>query len=134
MTSRRIALVAAVAAAVLWTAKAVAIGLAGGLDKSPFEGPLFMAGFLTFVVAVIALGVALAPAARMWIRVAAGVFAFAVGFALSQGIDMAVDAFVTSGPDAHWAWTEVSLWISAVVALALAVAVNRPRQGRAGLA
>ena len=59
MNSSRIALVAAVAAAASWTLKAVAIGTAGGLDKSPLEGPLFFAGCSCFVVASVALGVAI---------------------------------------------------------------------------
>ena len=59
MTSRRIALWASIAAATFWTAKSIAIGLAGGLDKSPLEAPLFFLGLISFVVAVVALGVAL---------------------------------------------------------------------------
>ena len=44
VNSLRIAQLAATAAAVFWTAKATAIGIAGGLDKSPLESPLFIAG------------------------------------------------------------------------------------------
>jgi hypothetical protein len=48
------------AAVAAWGIKAVAIGVAGGLEKSPFEGPLFRIGLLALVVAFAAAGVAAA--------------------------------------------------------------------------
>lgn len=55
MNSRSIALWAALAAATSWAAKSVPIGVAGGLDKSPLEAPLFFAGLISLAVAVVTL-------------------------------------------------------------------------------
>ena len=46
MTASRFAVLAAVASAVAWGLKAVAIGIAGGLDESPLESPLFVLGLV----------------------------------------------------------------------------------------
>jgi hypothetical protein len=59
-SANRAGAAAAVAAALLWTAKAIAIWTAGGLDESPLESPLFVLGLLAIVIAYIALGVAAA--------------------------------------------------------------------------
>lgn len=134
MNSRRIALWAALAAATSWTAKSVAIGVAGGLDKSPLEAPLFFTGLLSFAVAVVALGIALTPHVPTWKRIAAGVGAFLVGFATTLIVDAVVGAFHASGADRHWVWVEFNLWVSALVALVVAVALNRPRQPQSRLA
>jgi hypothetical protein len=134
MKSRRIALWAALAAAASWAAKSIAIGIAGGLDKSPLEGPLFFAGLVFFIVAVVSLGVALTAGARPWLRVAAGVGAFAAGFALTVIVDSLVTALYSSGADRHWVWSEVNLWVSGIIALAIAFAVNRSRHARTTLA
>ena len=134
MNSRRIALWAAIAAATAWTAKSVAIGVAGGLDKSPLEAPLFFLGLISFVVAAVTLGIALTTSRRTWTRIAAGVGAFVVGFAFTLVVDAGVGAIASSGADRHWVWTELNLWVVALVALALAVALNRPRLPRTTLA
>lgn len=125
MTSRRIALWAAVAAAAAWTAKSLAIGLAGGLGKSPLESPLFFAGLVSFVVAVVALGIALAPGVGTRLRVLAGVGAFVAGLLLTISVDATVGAFHANGVERHWVWTEFNLWVSALVALTTAVALHR---------
>ena len=125
MNSRRVALWAAVAAVTAWTAKSVAIGVAGGLDKSPLEAPLFFAGLVSFVVAVVTLGVAATSGRRTGMRVVAGVGAFAVGFVFTMGVDAGVEAFYASGEERHWVWTEFNLWVSCLVALGIAVALNR---------
>jgi hypothetical protein len=130
MNSRRIALWAAVAAAAAWTAKSVAIGVAGGLDKSPFEAPLFFAGLVCFVVAVVALGVAATAGARTWMRVGAGVGAFFAGFAVTVAIDELVGAFHGSGAERHWVWTEFNLWVVSLVALTVALMLNRTHEPR----
>ncbi len=130
MKSQRIALWAAIAAATSWTAKSVAIGVAGGLDKSPLEAPLFFVGLTCFVAAVVALGVAVTSGARTWMRIAAGVGAFVVGIAFTLLVDAGVGAFAASGADRHWVWTEFNLWVVALVALATALALNRPRLPR----
>lgn len=128
MTSRRIALWASIAAATFWTAKSIAISLAGGLDKSPLEAPLFFLGLISFVVAVVALGVALTPGRHALVRVAAGVGGFVVGFVLTLLVDAVVGSFETAGAERHWVWTEFNLWVVALAALTLAVAVARPRE------
>lgn len=125
MTSRRIALWAAAAAAAAWTAKSLAIGLAGGLGKSPLESPLFFAGLVSFVVAVVALGIALAPGVGTRLRVLAGVGAFVAGLLLTISVDATVGAFHANGVERHWVWTEFNLWVSALVALTTAVALHR---------
>jgi hypothetical protein len=71
MTARRVAMLAAAVAVVAWAAKAIAIWIAGGLDRSALEGPLFLAGFLSLLAAVAAVGVALAAGRATWLRVVA---------------------------------------------------------------
>lgn len=134
MNSLRIALWAAVAAAVSWTAKSIAIGVAGGLDKSPLEAPLFFSGLISFVVAVVALGVAGTRGAPTWLRAIAGLGAFVTGFALTLLVDAVVGAFNPPGGNRHWVWTEFNLWVAALAALTVAVALYRARQPRGALA
>lgn len=130
MNSRHVALRAALAAATFWAAKSVAIGTAGGLGKSPFEGPLYFAGLLSFVVAVVALGVAATAGARTWIRALAGAGAFIAAFLFTMAVDAAVGTFQEPDADRLWVWTEVNLWVAAAVALAIAVLLNRSSRGR----
>ena len=132
MTSRRIALWAAIAAASFWTVKSIAIGVAGGLDKSPFEAPLFFLGLVSFVVAAVALGVALTVGRPTWLRAAAGVGGFVVGFAFTMLVDAAVGAFHSDGVERHWVWVEFNLWVAAVTALTIAVVVARSPERSAG--
>ncbi len=56
MNLTRSAYVAALATVALWTAKAIAIAVAGGLGKSPLESPLFLLGLLACVVATVLTG------------------------------------------------------------------------------
>lgn len=128
MNSRRIALGAALAAAASWTFKSVAIGVAGGLDKSPLEAPLFLIGLAFFVVAVVALGVAATHGSRTWLRVLAGVGAFVAGLSATLLVDAAVGAFHAAGAERHWVWSEFNLWVAAVAAVGVAVALNRSRR------
>lgn len=130
MTSRRIALWAALAAAAAWTLKSFAIGLAGGLDRSPAESPLFLLGLLCFVVAAVALGVALTFGRPIWQRVAAGLGGFVVGFALTMLVDAAVGAFHGTGAERHWVWSEFNLWVGATVAVGVALSANRTERSR----
>ena len=127
MNSRRIALWAALAAAAAWTAKSVAIAAAGGLDRSPLEGPLFFLGLACFAVAVVSLGVAATAGLPAWVRAAAGVGAFAVGFALTLAVDAVVEAVHAPGVR-HWVWSEVNLWVVATVGLTVAVLLQRGRR------
>lgn len=130
MNSRNIAFGAALAAAAAWTAKGIAIGVAGGLDKSPFEAPLFFAGLLLLVVALVALGVAVTPGARTGVRVAAGLGTFVVGLAFTLTIDGLVGAFHAPGVERHWVWTEFNLWVAAVVVVGVTLAAHRTRLPR----
>lgn len=127
MNSRRIALWAALAAAAAWTAKSVAIAAAGGLDRSPLEGPLFFLGLACFAVAVVSLGVAGAAGHPTRVRAAAGVGAFALGFALTLAVDAVVVALHAPGVERHWVWAELNLWVVATVGLTVAVALRRGR-------
>ena len=124
MNSRSCALWAALAAATSWATKTVAIGVAGGLDKSPLEAPLFFAGLVWYVVAVAAIGVAATSGAAAWLRALAGVGGFALGLALTLAVDAIVGAF-HSGAERHWVWVEFNLWVAALVALAVAVRLYR---------
>lgn len=129
MNAYRIALVATAVTFVLWTAKAVAIGLAGGLDRSPAESGLFLAGLAAFLVAVASLGVALTGGRPWWQRTGAGLLAIIGGFLLTMLISQVVDTVANPGPARHWAWSEVNLWF-AVAAIALTLALVIRRQGQ----
>ena len=128
MNSSRIALWAAVAATAAWTFKSIAIAAAGGLDKSPLEGPLFFTGLISFVVAAVALGIAAVPRAATWLRALAGVAGFAAGLGLTLAVDAIVGSFHASGAERHWVWVEFNLWVAALTALTLTVLVHRSRQ------
>lgn len=115
MNTTRIALISAAAAAVAWAVKAVAIGVAGGLDKSPFEGPFFLLGLAFFVVAVCSLALSVVGRREWWARlatVAGSVVLVLVGVVLSG---IAVDTLATSD---HWVWSEMSLWLVSLAVLA----------------
>jgi len=124
MTAGRVALLGATGAVVFWAAKATAIGVAGGLDKSPLEGPLFVAGLLSALVGAAALGAWLLAGRPVWLRTlgALGVMVLVV---LSAGVGGAVAAALQPA-EPGWVWGEVNLWVSAVV-LAVAVLVQRSR-------
>jgi hypothetical protein len=104
-------------AVVVWGVKALVIGLAGGLDKSPLEGPLFMIGFLLFVSGVIAIGLAVTAGRGVAARVLGAVAAFAVTAAVFLGVDSVVAGLAPEN-DPHWVWAEVQLWIVSVAAAA----------------
>lgn len=127
-----VAWVAAIVTAVVWSAKAVAIGVAGGLDRSPLEGPLVLLGFGTSLVAVAALGVALTASRPVALRVAAAVGAMVAWFVLLLALDAAVSAVEPSDPG--WAWEEISLWVAAALLLGAAGAVRSGAARRADVA
>ena len=130
MTSTRVSLIACSAAAGLWALKGLAIGSAGGLGESPFEGPLFFAGLISFIVAAATLGVAALPGRGRAIRALAGLGTVLLGFAVAAGVDALVSGFQPPAPDRHWAWTEVNLWVVAALALLLALRLDRARSDR----
>lgn len=117
MSASRFALLAAVVSVVAWGLKAVAIGAAGGLDRSPFEGPLYLLGLIAIVVAFAALGVAVAGQRSVIVRAVGAVLGVLVGFGLSMLSSVAATALV---PDsAGWVQAEAGLWFSALLALGL---------------
>ena len=119
MTASRLAVLAAAASVVAWGLKAVAIGLAGGLDQSPFEGPLYLLGLVSIVVAFAALGAAVAGERAVIVKVIGAVVGVLVGFALSMLASVAATAII---PDsAGWVQAEAGLWFSALFALGLTV-------------
>ena len=119
MTASRLAVLAAAASVVAWGLKAVAIGVAGGLDQSPFEGPLYLLGLVSIVVAFAALGVAVAGERAVIVKVIGAVVGVLVGFALSMLASVAATAII---PDsAGWVQAEAGLWFSALFALGVTV-------------
>ena len=83
MNASSLAVLAAIAAVVAWALKAVAIGLAGGLDKSPRESPVFGLGLVAIVIAFASLGVALARERSLAYKIVGGVGGVLIGVALS---------------------------------------------------
>lgn len=126
--SARVALTAAALAVTFWAAKATAIGIAGGLDRSPFESPLFLAGLIAFVIAGASLGVAATYGRALWVRVAGGALAFVAFLALAQAVGAVTAALAPADPS--WVWAELELWVIAPVALLCARVVAQLRSAR----
>lgn len=109
------AVLAALASVVAWGLKAVAIGVAGGLDESPLESPLFVLGLVAIVVAFASLGVAVARERAVAFKVLGGVVGVLIGFGLSMLASVVAAAVI---PDsAGWVQAEAGLWFSALLAL-----------------
>lgn len=126
MNASSLAVLAAIAAVVAWALKAVAIGVAGGLDKSPLESPLFGLGLVAIVVAFASLGVALARERSLAYKVGGGVVGVLIGVALSV---LASTIAAAAIPDsAGWVQEEAGLWVSALLALGV-TAVWHTRRG-----
>ena len=127
MNTTRIAVIAAATAVAAWACKAVAIGLAGGLDKSSFEQPFFLVGLVAFVVAVSTLAVS-AVSRYGWLARVAAVLASVVGTVLVTALTgMVVDVLTSSD---HWAWYELNLWVISSAVLATGVWSARRRPAR----
>lgn len=122
MNSSRIAVIAATTAALAWGAKAVAIGLAGGLDRSPAENPLFFLGLALALVALVALTLSALHSRPLWQRVAGVPLALVALVAGIAAVDAAIRGLATSD---HWVWAELSLWVSAAVLLGLTLRRDR---------
>jgi hypothetical protein len=130
MNLTRSAYVAALATVALWTAKAIAIAIAGGLGKSPLEGPLFLLGLLACVIATVLVGAAtLADRSVGW-RILGAVIAF-VGVSVAGTL---VQVVVTAIQPAHpqWFWGEINLWVIMLGLLAAALWI-RAREAAASL-
>ena len=116
--ARRVALIAAVAALVLWLLKALAIWNAGGLDESSLESPLFVAGLLAIVIAGAAFGAALTEGRTLEVRVAAAAAGLFVTAALGILIQNAIVAPLLP-ESTGWVEEEAGLWVSAALLLAV---------------
>ena len=110
-----------------WGLKAVVIAVAGGLDQSPLETPLFLLGLLSIVVSFASLGVALARGRPVALKVVGGVVGILIGGALSALASAVAAAAI---PDsAGWVQEEAGLWLSALLAVAVAVSWHTRRRG-----
>jgi hypothetical protein len=124
-------LAAAVTSTCLWSAKSVAIGLAGGLDKSPAEGPLFLLGLLAHLTGWIALAVWSTRGRTRGIRTA--VVAATVPAVVLATLVIQLLIGVLEPADPAWFWSELNLWVLSVALLVLATSVVRRSAGVAGL-
>jgi len=115
MDASRVALLAAIMSAVAWGLKAVAIGLAGGLDRSPFESPLFGLGLVAIVAAFASLGVAATRERPLTFRIIGGAVGLLIGLALSMLASFVAAALIPES--AGWVRKEAGLWLSALLAL-----------------
>lgn len=125
MTSSRIAAVAAVAAAVAWTCKSIAIGVAGGLGRSPLESPLFLLGLICAVVAATALGWTMRRGRAPALRTVGAFLALVAMVALGLLVDAGLSALHPESPTRHWVFAELGLWVSVATVLTVAVVVDR---------
>jgi hypothetical protein len=126
MEISRIAVISALISIGAWTAKSVAIGLAGGLDRSPLEGPLFLLGLASFVATVVLLALALTTGRPLALRV----LAVLVGVVTAIGFSVATDVLLSAvrPADPSWVWSEVNLWVGAAALLALVLVTDRGRR------
>ena len=128
MSASRVAALAALTSLVAWGAKAVAIWVAGGLDKSPLESPLFLVGLVALVVAFVALGVSMARGRSLAVKVIGGAVGLLVGVALSLLASFLAGAVIPES--AGWVQEEAGLWFSALLAVGV-TAAWRAKQGTA---
>lgn len=119
----RLALGLATLSAAAWTAKSVAIGVAGGLDRSPAEGPFFFLGLGANMAAVACLLLVAARHRSRGLRVLAALSALPVVLVLGLLTGAAVRLFEPPAPRSVWA--ELNLWVVAVALLGVAVLVHR---------
>jgi len=125
MNPSRIAFTSSLICIGAWTVKAIAIGVAGGLGRSPLESPLFLLGLVAFVATVVLLALALSAGRAAGVRVLVVVGAVAAGVAFSVASNALVTAVRPANPS--WVWGEVNLWVGAAVLLALVLATARNR-------
>ena len=117
VTAARIAWYGALATATVWALKALAIWIAGGLNKTGLEDAGWIVGTLLFLATWVTLGFAFASGRAIWVRVIAAVAGLLVGFVVFIVLDGAADLL----PDSvGWVEEEAGLWAAAVVTLAFA--------------
>jgi hypothetical protein len=126
MKISRMAVISVLVCIGAWTAKAVAIGLAGGLDRSPLEGPLFLLGLVSFVATVVLLALALTAGRPPVVRAVAVL----VGVVAGAGFSIVTNAVLTAvrPADPSWVWSEVNLWVGAALVFGLVLATDRNRR------
>jgi hypothetical protein len=129
MNITRIAIAASVATVALWTAKTIAIALAGGLGRSPLEGPLFLLGLVSCVVAAVTTGIAVGRPRRTAGRIAWELAGFLVIALLGTAAGAVVTAVQPSSPG--WVWGEINLWVMALAVLTISLS---PMARRASVA
>jgi hypothetical protein len=129
MKLTRLALITSSLTCVLWTGKAVAIAIAGGLGRSPAEGPLFLLGLVSCVVAAVVTSMAVANRRTTTGHVLAAVVGFVV-IAIYGALEAAV---ISAIQPAHpgWAWGELNLWVLMLTLLAVAGVLYARRRGPA---
>ena len=122
MSASRLAWYGAVATAVVWALKALAIWVAGGLNKTVLEDLGWTLGALLFLATWGALGAALMEGRAVWLRIVTAVGGVAIGLVVVMILDGAADVL----PDSTgWVKEEAGLWAAAVVTLAAAWALRR---------
>ncbi len=126
MNTPRLALILSLAATFFWTAKAVAIGIAGGLDRSPLESPLFLLGFVSFLAAGVTTGLALTRDRSRLASVLAAIGCVLAGI-MTAGIGGSVAAAIQPA-NPSWVWGEVNLWVAMLAMVALNLMWVTPRQ------
>ncbi len=129
MNLTRLALITSSLTCVLWTAKAIAIAIAGGLGKSPAEGPLFLLGLVSCVVGGVVTGMAVANRRTTAGRVLAGVAGLVV-FAVYGALEGALVSAIQPA-DPGWVWGEINLWILMLTIFGVAATVYVRRDGSA---
>lgn len=122
MNLTRLALVMAMLTTVFWTAKAIAIAIAGGLDLSPLEGPLFLLGMLACLVTAAVTGMALAQGRGTLARVLAAVAGVAAAAVFGAVVSVLVSLVEPAG--AGWVWGEINLWVLMLALLGLTAALH----------
>ena len=128
MNSTRMALGATLATTFFWTAKAVAIGIGGGLNRSPLESPLFLLGLVCCIVAAAATGMAVAHRPTVLGRTLSAAGGIVAGALVAVAANAVVAAVAPPSPG--WVWGEVNLWAMALILLAVNL-VLLPRRSQA---
>ncbi len=117
MNSTRLALSATLATTFFWTAKAVAIGIAGGLNRSSLESPLFILGLLCCIVAAGATGIAITRRPTVLGRTLSAAGGIVAGALVAVAANAVVAAVAPPSPG--WVWEELNLWAMALTLLAV---------------
>ena len=119
--------IAAVAAALIWAAKAVAIGMGRDSYDDPVTSALFVLGLLAFTVGAVSLVWSLLAGRHTALRIAACVGAVVLGAVFAAVTTPLFESAVDS-----WVGAELNLWILALTLLT-AVGIGSRRSGQSFL-